>query len=299
MVSRAHEHLVPAAILSLTSSWIKLHDVMVEPRYLNVDTASTCDPPKSTSPTIFGILETSIILVFVLFTFMQVCSALFLNCTYVSSMVGRCSPQTSTPSAYPSLSILVLSSWMDNLVGGIFHIIHFNTKLNKSVDRACDGLSVQAVCKDLALSQEDDSPTAADQVGKVSDSYNLTITREIPERLKSAFGYEAKNTYLDSFQTRSGSSPKLLALVRIIQVKERPTSKYQPPYVFKHKKPISVRRLSSRPTRFKLAYARNIKDKDREGFGMKSGKKAKDCYRKTNYAFWNPYMFIIMCISLP
>ena len=53
---------------------------------------------------------------------------------------------------------------MDNLVGGIFHIIHFNTKLNKSVDRACDGLSVQAVCKDLALSQEDDSPTAADQV---------------------------------------------------------------------------------------------------------------------------------------
>ena len=126
----------------------------------------------------------------------------------------------------------------------------------------------------------------------------MTITREIPERFKSAVGYKAKNTYLDSFQTRSGSSPKLLALVRTIQVKERPTSKYQPPYVFKHKKPTSVRKLSSRPSRFKLAYARNIKDKDREGFGMKSGKKAKDCYRKANYAFWNTYMFIIMCITM-
>ena len=123
---------------------------------------------------------------------------------------------------------------------------------------------MQAIREDLALSKEDDSPTAADQVGKVSDSYNLTITREIPERFKSVVGYEAKNTYLDSFQTSSGSSPKLLALVRTIQVKERPTSKYQPPYVFKHKKPIPVKRLSSSPTRFKLAYAWNIKDKDSE-----------------------------------
>ena len=80
-------------------------------------------------------------------------------------------------------------------------------------------------------------------------------------------------------------------------MKERPTSNYQPPYVFKHKKPIPVKRLSSRPTRFKLAYAWNIKDKDREGFGMQSGKKAKDCSRKTNYAFWNAYMFVIICIT--
>ena len=109
---------------------------------------------------------------------------------------------------------------------------------------------MQAIREDLALSQEDDSPTAADQVGKVSDSYNLTITREIPERFKSAVGYKANHMYLDSFQTSSGSSPKWLALVRTIQVKERPTSKYQPPYVFKHKKLIPVKRLSSRPTRF-------------------------------------------------
>ena len=135
------------------------------------------------------------------------------------------------------------------------------------------------------------------RLGKVSDSYNLTITREIPEQFKSAVGYEAKNTYLDSFQTSSGSSPKLLALVRTIQVKERPTSKYQPPYRFKHKKPIPVKRISSRPTRFKLAYSWNIKDKDKEGFGMKSGKKAKDCSTETNYANWNAYMFVIMYIT--
>ena len=162
---------------------------------------------------------------------------------------------------------------------------------------SCDGSSVQAIREDLALSQEDDCPTAADQVGKISDSYNLTITREIPERFKSAVGYKANNTYLDSFQTSSGSSPKLLSLVRTIQVKERPTSKYQPPYVFKHKKSIPVKRLASRTKWFKLAYAWNIKDKDREGFGMKSGKKAKDCSRKTNYAFWNAYIFVIICIT--
>ena len=84
---------------------------------------------------------------------------------------------------------------------------------------------MQAVCEDLTLSQEDD-PAPADQVGNLSDGYNLTITREIPMRFKSVVGYKAKNTYLDSFQTRSGSSPKLLALVRTINQKERPTCKY-------------------------------------------------------------------------
>ena len=51
---------------------------------------------------------------------------------------------------------------------------------------------MQAVREDLALSQEDDTPTAADQVGKVSDSYNLTITREIPERFKSRLAMRLK-----------------------------------------------------------------------------------------------------------
>ena len=58
---------------------------------------------------------------------------------------------------------------------------------------SCDGSPVQAIRKDLALSQEDDSPTAADQEGKISDSYNLTITREIPDRFKSVVGYKVNN----------------------------------------------------------------------------------------------------------
>ena len=62
----------------------------------------------------------------------------------------------------------------------------------------CDGSSVQAVREDLALSQEDGSPTAADQVGKKSDSYNWNITCEIPDRIKSAVGYQANHSYLNS-----------------------------------------------------------------------------------------------------
>ena len=50
--------------------------------------------------------------------------------------------------------------------------------------------------------------------------------------------------------------------------------------------------------RFKLAYARKARNKDKEGFGPKSGKKARICYRKANDAFWNPYIFIIMCITM-
>ena len=80
-------------------------------------------------------------------------------------------------------------------------------------------------------------------------------------------------------------------------MKERPTSKYQPPYIFKPKESIPAKRLASRPNRFKLAYARNSKDKDREGFGTKSGTKAKDCFWKTSYAFWNAYMCLIICIT--
>ena len=42
---------------------------------------------------------------------------------------------------------------------------------NENTDRWCDGSSVQAIREDLALSQEDGSPTAADQVGNFT-SYN-------------------------------------------------------------------------------------------------------------------------------
>ena len=87
-----------------------------------------------------------------------------------------------------------------------------------------------------------------------------------------------------------------MALVRTIQEKERPTSKYQPPYVFKPREAIPAKKVASRPSKFKLAYVGNSKDQDREGFDMKSDTKAKDCFRKTNYAFWNAYMRLIICI---
>ena len=119
---------------------------------------------------------------------------------------------------------------------------------------------------------------------------------KFPIVFKSAVDYQANHSHFHSFQTSSGSSLKLAALVRTIQVKERPTSKYQPPYVFKPKESIPAKRVASRPSKFKLAYVGNSKDQDREGFGMKSDTKAKDCFRKTNYAFWNAYMRLIICI---
>ena len=63
----------------------------------------------------------------------------------------------------------------------------------------CDGSSVQAICEDLTLSQEDGSPTADEQVGRESDSYNWNITSEIPDRFKSAVGYQANHSRLNSF----------------------------------------------------------------------------------------------------
>ena len=70
----------------------------------------------------------------------------------------------------------------------------------------------------------------------------------------------------------------------------------RPKFLFKYQ--TSEGKLSSRPMRFKLAYARKARNKDKEGFGPKSCKKDKICYRKANYAFWNPHMFIIMCIIM-
>ena len=87
-----------------------------------------------------------------------------------------------------------------------------------------------------------------------------------------------------------------MALVRTIQERKRPTSKYQPPYVFKPNESIPAKKVASRPSRFKLAYVGNSEDQDRKGFGMESDTKTKDCFRNTHYAFWNTYMCLIICI---
>ena len=99
---------------------------------------------------------------------------------------------------------------------------------------SCDASLVQPVCKDLALSQEDDPQAPADQVRDLCYNSKLAIPCEIPVRFKSSVGYNSKNTYLDSFQTKSGSSPELLALVRRISQKERPRCKYQQQFMFKY-----------------------------------------------------------------
>ena len=71
----------------------------------------------------------------------------------------------------------------------------------------------------------------------------------------------------------------------------------RPKFLFKIKT-SEGNKLSSRPMRFKLAYTQKAKNKVKEGFGPKSCKKTKICSRKTNYAFWNAYMLIIMCITM-
>ena len=70
----------------------------------------------------------------------------------------------------------------------------------------------------------------------------------------------------------------------------------RPKLLFKYK--TSEGKLPSRPKRFKLAYARKARNKDKEGFGPKSCKKAKNYYKKTEGRFWNPYVCIIMCIFM-
>ena len=169
---------------------------------------------------------------------------------------------------------------------------------SKEEGGSCDGSLVQAVCKDLALSQEDDPQAPADQVRNLCDDRQLAIPCEIPVRFKSSIGYNSKNENLDSFQTKSGSSPELLALVRKISQKERTRCKYQQQCVFRYRVQTSIRKQQNRPTKFKLAYAQNASNLDKVGFGIKSCKKAKIYRKKANDKFWNPYVYLIMCISM-
>ena len=70
----------------------------------------------------------------------------------------------------------------------------------------------------------------------------------------------------------------------------------RPKFLFKNK--TSEGKLPSRPKRFKLAYARKARNKDKEGFGPESCKKAKIYHKKAEDRFWNPDTYIIMCIFM-
>ena len=70
----------------------------------------------------------------------------------------------------------------------------------------------------------------------------------------------------------------------------------QQQFLFKYE--TSVRKQQTRPTKFKLAYAQNASNRDKVEFGIKSCKKAKIYRKKSNDKFWNPCVYIIMCISM-
>ena len=54
--------------------------------------------------------------------------------------------------------------------------------------------------------------------------------------------------------------------------------------MFKSYEAIPTKKVASRPSRFKLAYVENSVDQDREGFGMESVTKTKDCFSNIHYA---------------
>ena len=70
----------------------------------------------------------------------------------------------------------------------------------------------------------------------------------------------------------------------------------QQQFVFRYE--TSVRKQQNRPTRFKLAYIQNASNRDKVEFGIKSCKKAKIYRKKSDDKFWNPYVYLIMCISM-
>ena len=69
----------------------------------------------------------------------------------------------------------------------------------------------------------------------------------------------------------------------------------QQQFLFKYE--TTVRKLPTRPTKFKLAYAQNASNRDKVEFSIKSCKKAKIYHKKSNDKFWNPCAYII-CISM-
>ena len=67
-------------------------------------------------------------------------------------------------------------------------------------------------------------------------------------------------------------------------------------FLFKYK--TSLEKQQHRPSRFKLTYVENASNKDKLGFGIKSCKKDKIYHKKAEDKFWNPYIYLIMCISM-
>ena len=161
----------------------------------------------------------------------------------------------------------------------------------------CDGSSVLSVCEDLPPPQENDSPIPVEQVRKESDSYNWNITHGAPDIFKSTIGYQANHALLNSLQTSSGSSRQLVAVVRIIQEKKRPTSKYQPTFKFKPYEAIPAKKVACRPSSWvKLGYIEKSVNQEKKDFGIKTEEKVTNCFNNFQYAVRYIYLCIIICI---
>ena len=169
---------------------------------------------------------------------------------------------------------------------------------SKEEGGSCDASFVPSVNQNLALSQEEEPQAPAEHVRNVCHNREMAIPCETSLRFKSSVSYHSKNTNLDSFQTKSGTSPELLTLIRKIGKKERPRGKHQQQFVFKYGIQTVVEKQQHRPSGFKLAYIENASNKNKLGFGPKSCKKKKIYCKKPENRFWNPYTYIIMFIFM-
>ena len=169
---------------------------------------------------------------------------------------------------------------------------------SKEEGGSCDASFVPSVNQNLALSQEEEPQAPAEQVRNVCHNREMAIPRETSLWFKSSVGNHSKDINLDSLQTKSGMSPELLTLIRRIGKTERPRGKHQQQFAFKYGMQTAVEKQQYRPSGFKLAYIENASNKDKLGFGIKSCKKAKNYHKKAEDRFWNPYIYIIMCIFM-
>ena len=169
---------------------------------------------------------------------------------------------------------------------------------SKEEGGSCDASFVPSANQIFALSQEEEPQAPAEQVRNEYQNQKMAIPSETSLRFKSSDSYHAKDTYLASFQTKSEASPELLTLIRKTSKKERPRGKQHQQFVFSYGIQTVVEKQPHRPSQFKLAYVENTRNKDKLGFGIKSCKKAKNYHKKTEDRFWNPNIYIIMCIFM-
>ena len=78
---------------------------------------------------------------------------------------------------------------------------------SKEEGGSCDASFVPSVNQNLALSQEEEPQAPAEQVRDVCHNRKMAIPCETSLRFKSSVGYHSKDTNLNSFQTKSETSP--------------------------------------------------------------------------------------------